>query len=159
MIYSIVFNKLSTWKSLFMISKKKNIASLIFIGIFVVYVFSPLMFSSSGSNLTGLLPFDVKDSSSDKALHVSFEKLIFFKFTHNDGKKEHSNSEVIVHKARTIIPEDKIIKMCRLHILYMSEENPPSSPEIALNEYTLPDRETQSSGFQSLSSGLSPPAA
>ncbi len=159
MIYSIVFNKLSIWKSLFMIFKQKNIASLLFIGIFVVYVLSPYMFSSSGNSYAGIVPFDAKDSSSDKILHVSFEKLICLKFANNDGKHGHSNSEVIVHKARTIIPEDKVLKLSRLHILYLSEENPPGFLEVAFNCYSSPAGENQSSGYQSLSSGLSPPAA
>ena len=39
------------------------------------------------------------------------------------GKEERSDSEIIIHKARTIITEDKIVKLTLLHNLPVSEEN------------------------------------
>jgi hypothetical protein len=138
--------------------ERKQIVGLLFIAVFVVYVLSPLMFPRAGNRYAGIIPMDSKTASSSKALHIFFEKLICFKFIHNDGKGEHSDSEIIIHKARTIITENKIVKLTLLHNLPVSEENHAIILASLSFSFYLPNDRAPSAGFHFLSSGLSPPA-
>lgn len=139
--------------------ERKKIVGLLFIAVFVVYVLSPLMFPCAGNSYAGIIPFDSKTASSSKALHIYFEKLICFKFIHHAGKEKRSDSEIIIHKARTIIPEDKIVKLTLLHNLSVSEENQTIIISTLLLPFDLPNDGAPSDGFHLLSSGLSPPSA
>jgi|SRR5208283_931103 len=142
-----------------MILNRKNIASLLFIAVFVGYVLSPLIFSCTGNSYAGILPLDTKTASSSKGLHILFEKVICFDFTHKESKEDRSGSTIIVRKSRTIIPEDKIAKLTLLHNLSVAEQShliivsASSSPSEFTNDGTPSD------GVYLLSSGLSPPAA
>ena len=136
---------------------RKKIVGLLIVAVFVVYVMSPLMFPCTGNCYAGIIPLDSKAASSSKALHIFFEKLICFKFIHNDGKGEHSDSEIIIHKARTIITEDKIVKLTLLHNLPVSEENHAIILSSLSFPFYWPNDRAPSDGFHFLSSGLSPP--
>lgn len=136
--------------------KGNAIANLLFLAVFIAYVMSPLMFPSTERKM-GIMPVDIKDSSS-KPLHVSFEKLIWLKFSHNAGEKASSESGIIVHKSRSLIPEDKIFKQLRMYNLCASEEEARSVVHYSsCLRFETDSCKAPSPGFRLLSSGLSPP--
>jgi hypothetical protein len=139
--------------------ERKNIVSLFLAAVFLVYVLSPMMFHQDGNSHTGIVPLDYKAASSAKALHILFEKLICIKFARDDGNKGRSTEEIIIHKARTIIPKDTMLKFALLHSMPMSEGNQPDFLPEESGQCRPIYYKALSDNFRLLSSDLSPPAA
>ncbi|MGO9379135.1 MAG: hypothetical protein ACLPN1_09090 [Dissulfurispiraceae bacterium] len=139
--------------------KRKNIVSLLFATVFLMYVLSPLMFHLAVNNYNGIVPSDYKTASSSETLHILFEKLICIKFTSDAGDKDHSSAEIIIHKARTIIPEDQIVKLTLLHNMSITKGNLPDFIPEESGQFRPIDDEERSESFQLSSSDLSPPTA
>ncbi len=91
---------------------KKRIIGLLFLVSFIAYALSPSVCYTHGP--VGNVP------------HIIFGKLAGPILTKSDGKN--SGFELIVRKARTLIPEDSITKLTHLKNISISEKHfsPPS---------------------------------
>ena len=135
---------------------RKHISKLLFIAVFFVYVISPLMFPCGSNVYSGIMPHDGKKNSPE-SIHISFEKLVLFKLDHQGGRTDKSPNGIIIHKSRTILPEDKIEKLTLLHNLSISADGLSIVWNTKPSYSALTDRIYLSQGFNLLSSDLSPP--